>query len=57
MYIIVNKDNIIIASSKSKPSEEICSENSQRIYEVDDAEYDINMIGQVLEDFDVVERK
>ena len=56
MYILVNREKIIVASSKSKPSEEACSAKGQRIYEVDDSEYDPTMIGKVLEEFDVTER-
>lgn len=56
MYILVNENNTIVASSKNKPSEEVASAKRQRIYDVDDNEYDPTMIGQVLESFDIVER-
>lgn len=56
MYILVNKENIIVASSKGKPSESDCSAKSLRIYDIVDEEFTPLMIGQVLKDFDIVER-
>jgi hypothetical protein len=56
MYILVNEEKIITASSTGKPSEEICSSKGLRVYEMDDAEYSPELIGKKLENFDIVER-
>lgn len=56
MYILVNKDNIIVGSAFNKPSEFCCSKNMQRIYEIPDSEYNPDMIGSSLVEFDVVEK-
>lgn len=56
MYILVNTENIIIASSRGKPDEGASSANGHRIYEIDDSEFNPEQIGEVLEDFDIVER-
>jgi hypothetical protein len=56
MYILVNTDRIITASSTGKPSEEICSEKGLRIYEIDDNEYSPEIIGKKLDDFEIEER-
>lgn len=56
MYILVNDENIITASSTGKPSEAVCSANKLRIYEIEDDEYSPELIGQVLDDFEIVER-
>jgi len=56
MYILVNTENIIVASSKNKPDEAVSSAKGLRIYDVDDKDYSPTLVGQVLEDFDVVER-
>jgi len=55
MYILVNTKNVIVASSNRKPSEEMASANNQRVYELDDSEFNTEMIGSVLEDFILVE--
>lgn len=55
MYILVNTDKVITASSTAKPSEEICSEKGLRIYNVEDKEYTPEMIGKKLDDFEIVE--
>jgi hypothetical protein len=57
MYILVNENKVIIASSTGKPSEEICSEKGIRIYELDDSEYSAEMIGNKLDDFEIVETR
>jgi len=56
MYILVNQQNIIIGSAHNKPDESISSANGHRIYEIENTEFSPNMIGEVLEDFDIVER-
>lgn len=56
MYILVNQDKIITASSTGKPNEEICSEKGLRIYEMNDDEYTPELIGKKLDDFEIVER-
>lgn len=55
MYILVNKENIIVASSKGKPCEAQASANNLRVYDVVDEEYTPTMIGQVLTNFSTVE--
>lgn len=56
MYILVNKENVIVASSTKKPSVADCSEKGLIIYKISSTEYDPTLIGQKLEEFDVVER-
>lgn len=55
MYILVNSENIIVASAKNKPSEKESSANGHKIYEIESSEFNSEMIGEVLENFDVVE--
>jgi len=57
MYILVNQQNIIVASSTNKPSEPDCSEKGLIIYKVAKSEYDPTLIGQQLDTFDTVERQ
>lgn len=56
MYILVNQDNVIVASSTKKPSEADCSERGLLIYKVSNEEYSPTLIGRKLEDFEIVER-
>lgn len=53
MYLLVNKDNIIVGSAINKPSEEHCSKVGQMVYKIDRKDYSPNMIGEKLVDFDV----
>lgn len=55
MYILVNQENIIVASSTKKPSEADCSARGLVVYKIDSTEYSPTLIGQKLEDFDMVE--
>ena len=55
MYILVNKEKIITASAKNKPNEDVASANNLRVYEISDDEFNPEMIGEVLENFDMVE--
>ena len=55
MYILVNKDKIITASANNKVNEEVASSNNLRVYEISDDEFSPEMIGEVLENFDMVE--
>jgi hypothetical protein len=57
MYILVNSENIIVASSTNKPSEEDCSEKCLAIYKISKGEFSPLLIGKKLEDFDIVERE
>lgn len=53
MYILVNKDNIIVGCAAKKVDEAQASTNGQRVFEIDSEDFDIEMIGQKLEDFDI----
>lgn len=57
MYILVNKDNIIVGSSNNKICEKSCSQNGYRVFEIEDSEYSVDLIGTVLTDYDVVDDK
>jgi hypothetical protein len=58
MYILVDaKTRIIIGTAVRPISEEACSKNGQRIYEIDNKEFSYSMIGAKLEDFEVVEQE
>lgn len=48
MYILVNKDNIIVGSAVNKPSVEQCSKNGQRVFHLPNSEYEPEMIGTEL---------
>lgn len=54
MYILVNKDDVIVGSCNNKPSETSCSKNGYRIFEMDRDEYDPQMIGSPLLKYDIV---
>jgi len=56
MYILVNQDNIIVASSTKKPSVEDCSSKGLMVYKVSNEEYSPTLIGQKLDEFETVER-
>ena len=55
MYLLVNKDNIIVGSAVNKPSDEQCSKAGQFVYEIDRKEYSPEMIGRKLVEFDIFE--
>lgn len=56
MFIIVrHADRIIIGSAVRQPSEAEASKNGYQIFEIDDAEFSVHMIGSKLESFDEVE--
>ena len=57
MYILVNKNKIIVGSAVNKPSKESCSAAGYKIYEIDDSEFNIDMIGTELVSFDIVETR
>lgn len=54
MYILVNKDNIIVASAVNKPSEHSCSKKGQKVFQLPDAEYSPEMIGSELVSYDSI---
>jgi len=54
MYILVNKDNIIVGSCNNKPSEESCSANGQRVFEIANSEYTPEILGSSLLKYDIV---
>jgi len=56
MYILVNRENVIVASSTKKPCVADCSEKGLMIYKVASEEYSPMLIGQKLDDFEAVER-
>lgn len=57
MYILVDAKTQIIVGTAIKPiSEESCSKNGQRIYEIDNKEFSYSMIGAKLEDFEEVKQ-
>ena len=49
MFILVRKDNSMIVGSSKKPVSETDKIN---IYEINDLEFDVNMIGSILEEFE-----
>lgn len=53
MYLLVNKDNIIVGSAVNKPSESHCSACGQIVYKIDRKEYTPDMIGKKLIDFEI----
>lgn len=55
MYILVNKDNVIVGSAFNKPSEACCSKNMQRVFEIPDTEYTPEMIGTKIVSYDTIE--
>lgn len=56
MYILVNQEHIIVASSTRKPNESDCSSKGLMIYKLSEGEYNPTIIGQKLEDFEIVEK-
>ncbi len=53
MYIIVNKEtHIIVGTAVRKVSTIACDKNGQKVYEIPDHEFHIDMIGSKLEKFD-----
>ena len=56
MYILVNQEDVIVASSTKKPSEIDCSEKGLNIYKISSSEYNPTLIGQKIENFEMVEK-
>lgn len=55
MYIIVrHSDNIIIGSATRPVDESHASKNGYKVFEIDDAEFNVELIGSRLESFDEV---
>lgn len=55
MYIIVrHSDNVIIGSAVRPMDEVQASKNGYKIFEIDDTEFSVSMIGQKLDGFDEV---
>jgi hypothetical protein len=55
MYIIVrHSDNVIIGSATRPVDELLASRNNYRVYEIDDTEFSIDMLGSKLAGFDEV---
>lgn len=55
MYIIVrHKDNIIVGSATRPVDEKEASRNGYKIFEIDDKEFSVDIIGSKLESFDEV---
>ena len=49
MYILVNaKTNIIVGTAAKAVSVEACSKNGQKVYEIPDHEFTLDMIGSKL---------
>lgn len=47
MYLIISKDNVIVASCDFEPDEEDCQSRGERIIEIDDSEFKDDMIGAI----------
>jgi hypothetical protein len=55
MYIIVrHSDNIIIGSAVRPVDQESASQNGYKIFQIDDSEFTVEMIGSKLDSFDEV---
>ena len=54
MYILVNKEDVIVGSAVNKPSEYCCSKNMQRVYEIPNEEYSPELIGSQLISYESV---
>ena len=55
MYIIVrHSDNIIIGSATRPVDESEASRNGYKVFEIEDSEFSVEMIGSRLESFDEV---
>lgn len=55
MYIIVRHSDDIIIGSAVRPMDEVeASKRGYKVFEVDDADFDVSMIGSKLESFDEV---
>ena len=54
MYLIVDaKTNKIVGSAAKPVDEKACSRNGQKVYEIDESEYNHSMLGSKIEDFQV----
>lgn len=55
MYIIVrHSDNLIVGSATRRVDEKEASKNGYKVFEIDDKEFRVDMIGSKLESFDEV---
>lgn len=56
MFILVrHSDNVIIGCATRPVDEAEASRNGNKVFEIDDAEFSITMLGSKLEGFDEVE--
>lgn len=55
MIILVDKKtNKIVGTAAKNVSNEACEKNGQKIYEIPDHEFHIDMLGSILKSFDVI---
>ena len=55
MYILVRvSDNVIVGCANNPLSTTEASKNGRRIYEIDDEDFNVAMLGQVITDFEVI---
>jgi hypothetical protein len=58
MYIMVRQsDRVIMGSAINPVSKEHASAQGYEVYEIDDSEFSVSMLGSVLNDFELVERE
>jgi N-dimethylarginine dimethylaminohydrolase len=58
MYIMVRQtDRVIMGSAINPISNEHASAQGYEVYEIDDSEFTVDMLGSVLNNFELVERE
>ena len=56
MFILVRvKDNVIVGCANNKVNVQEASKNGRRVYEIDDADFKPEMLGQRITEFKVIE--
>jgi len=55
MYIIVRAaDNVIVGSAINPININEASKNNRLVYEIDDKDFDVSLIGKILTDYEIV---
>jgi len=54
MYILIDENDVIVASSVNMPDISDCSGKGLKVFEIPNSEYTPELIGKKLEDFDIV---
>lgn len=56
MYILVRvSDNVIVGSANNPVNVQEASKQGRRVYEIDEHEFDADMIGQKITEFKIIE--